>query len=220
MGDEDDGVARLAQGVQDAEEPGAVRRREAGGRLVQDEEFGAGGERAGEGHQGAFGAREVGEGGARVEVCGDDAQGLGAPLADPPPGQQSRAARIAGAQRDVLGDRHPWDQPQILVDEGHGPGGCFAAERVPGHRHLALVRVVDAREDLDQGGLSGAVGTEQGQDAAGDDIEVDRVQRHGAAEPFAESADADEGLRATARGRRVLTHFGMVKPVSASLPDG
>ena len=136
---------------------------------------------------------------------GDEVQGRGPSPAGPPPGQQPRAARIAGAQGDVLGDRHPLDQPQVLMDEGHGAGGRFGAERVTGDGHLALVRVVDAREHLDEGGLPGTVGTEQGEDAAGVDVEVDRVQREGAAEPFAEAAYADERLCGTARGRSALS---------------
>ncbi len=198
VGDEDDGVAAVAQGVQDLEEPGAVRRREARGRLVQDDELGPCAQGAGDGHEGAFGSCEVGDDGVRVEVRGDDAQGLGALPAGPPPGHQPRAARIPGAQGDVLGDRHPPDQPQVLVDEGHGAGGRRGAERMAGDGHLARVRVMDAREHLDEGGLPGAVGTEQGQDAAGGDVEVDGVQGEGAAEPLDETAYADEGLRAVA----------------------
>ncbi|GAA3033206.1 hypothetical protein GCM10020000_07950 [Streptomyces olivoverticillatus] len=204
VGDEDDGVAVVAQGVQDVEEPGAVRRGEAGGGLVQDDELGFGAQGAGDGHQGALGAREVGDGGVRVQVRGDDGQGLGALPPGPPPGHQPRAARVSGAQGDVLGDGHRSDQSQVLVDEGHGAGGGLGAERVPGDGHLALVRVVDAREHLDEGGLSGAVGAEQGQDAAVVDVEVDAVQRERAAELLAEAADADERPGATARERAEL----------------
>ncbi len=201
VGDMDEGVSLVAQGVQDVEQPGAVRCREAGRRLVEDDERGLRGQGAGDGHQGAFGPREVGDGRVRVEMRGDEVQGRGPLPAGPAPGQQPRAARIAGPQGDVLGDGHPLDQPQVLMDEGHGAGGRFGAERVTGDGHLALVRVVDAREHLDEGGLPGTVGTEQGEDAAGVDVEVDRVQREGAAEPFAEAAYADEGLCGTARGR-------------------
>ncbi len=58
------------------------------------------------------------------------------------------------------------------------------AERVSVHRDLPRVGMVDAGENLDERGLSGAVGTEEGEDAAGVDVEVDLGQGEGAAEPL------------------------------------
>lgn len=80
-------------------------------------------------------------------------------------------------------------------------GGGLGAERVPGHGHLALVGAVDSGEHLDEGGLPGTVGAEQGEDAAAVDVEVDRVQGDGAAEPLAQTAHPDQGFRTGARGR-------------------
>lgn len=79
--------------------------------------------------------------------------------------------------------------------------GRLGAERVPGHGDLALLRVMDPGEHLDEGGLPGSVGAEEGEDAAPVDVEVDPVQGDGAAEPLAEAAYPDEGFRAGARGR-------------------
>jgi len=62
------------------------------------------------------------------------------------------------------------------------PGSGVAPERVPGHGDLPRVGVVDAGEHLDERGLPGAVGTKEGKDAAGVDIEVDPGEREGSPE--------------------------------------
>lgn len=93
-------------------------------------------------------------------MTGDDVQRLGAALADLLPGDEPGAARVAGAECDVLGDRHPFDEAEVLVDEGHLRGGCLGAERVARDGDLALVRSVDPGEDLDQGRLTGTVVTQ------------------------------------------------------------
>jgi hypothetical protein len=52
--------------------------------------------------------------------------------------------------------------------------------------------VVDAGEHLDERRLSCSVGTEEGEDAAGLDVQIDPGQREGTAEPLDEAADADQ----------------------------
>jgi hypothetical protein len=99
------------------------------------------------------------------------------------------------AERDVLGDRHPVDQAEVLVDEGHGTRSGRDAQRMAGHRHLAAVGLVHPGQDLDQGGLSGAVLPEQGQHAAAGHVEVDSVQGVDAAEVLAQTSDPDERIR-------------------------
>ncbi len=193
-------MAAVAQGVEYVEEPRAVGGGEGGGRLVEHDELGAGGEGAGDGDERALGGAEAGDPGVGVQVPGDDPQGLVAALPGPPPGDQSAAAGVAGAQGDVLGHRHPRDEPEVLVDEGHVPGCGMAAEGMAGHRDLARVGPVHPGEHLDEGGLSGSVGAEQGEDAAAPDVEVDRVQREGAAEPLAQAAQADEWCGTGRRG--------------------
>lgn len=84
------------------------------------------------------------------------------------------------AEVDVLGHRQALHQIEFLVDggdaEAHGgdrglQGGGFAP---PGDR--AVVGLVGAGQDLDQGGLPGAVLAEQTVDLSGLDVEVDAVQ--------------------------------------------
>jgi hypothetical protein len=65
---------------------------------------------------------------------------------------------------------------------------------VPVHRDPPRIGVVDAGEHLDERRLSGPVGTEKGEDAAGVDVQIDPGQRDGPAEPLGEAADADQRL--------------------------
>jgi hypothetical protein len=201
VADVEDAVPPVAQGVQDAEQPGAVRGGEARGRLVEDDEPRPCRKGAGDGDQGPLGRGEAGDRSVGVEMAADDAQGVGAALPGPPPGDQSRAARVPAAQGDVLGDRHPLHQAEVLVDEGHTAGRVMTPEGVPVDRDPPRVGVVDAREHFDERGLPGSVGTEQRQNSSGVDVEVDSGQREGPTESFGESADADERFRPAGRDR-------------------
>src|SRR5439155_24159480 len=71
-------------------------------------------------------------------------------------------------------------------------------ERQP-HRHavdleLALVRVVEAGEDLDQGGLPRTVLPEQAVDLPGENAQVDAAQRPGPAEALRQVAESQARL--------------------------
>lgn len=161
VADVDDGVAAVAQGVQDVEEPGAVGGGEAGGRFVEDDEAGAGGQCAGDGDEGAFGAGEVRDGRVRVEV--KPATISRASVQQPaylPPGDEPGAAGVTGAEGDVLGHRHPLHEAEVLVDEGHLGGRGAGAERVAGDSDLALVGAIDTGKDLDKCGFSRTVVTQ------------------------------------------------------------
>lgn len=201
VADVEDAVAPVPQGVQDAEQSGAVGGGEPGGRFVEDDELRPCRQGPGDGDQGPLGGVEVGDRRVGVETAADDLQCLGAALPGAPPGDQAGAARVSGAQSDVLGDRHPLHETEVLVDEGHAAGGGVASEGVSVHRDPARVGVVDAGEDLDERGLSGSVGAEEREDAAGVDVEVDPGQCEGPAEPFGETADADQRFRPAGRGR-------------------
>jgi hypothetical protein len=209
VGDVEDGVSPVAQGVQDAEQPGAVGGGEAGGRLVEHDELRARREGSGDRDQRALGRSQPGDRRVGVEMSRDVTQGVGAAIPGPPPGDQSGAAWISGAQGDVLGDRHPLHETEVLVDEGHVPGGGMTPERVPVHRDPPRVGVVDAGEDLDERGFSGPVGSEKGEDAAGVDVEVDSGERAGPPEPLGEGPDADQGFLPEGR-RRLRGRVGSV----------
>ncbi|MFD5537986.1 hypothetical protein ACFWIJ_09085, partial [Streptomyces sp. NPDC127079] len=51
---------------------------------------------------------------------------------------------VAGAQGDVLGDRHPLDEAQVLVDEGHVAKGGSGGR--PSRRSSEARKLAEARE--------------------------------------------------------------------------
>ena len=102
------------------------------------------------------------------------------------------------AQEDVLRDREPVDQVELLVDRRHAD--LHRGDRVAEPDLLAepgdgaLVGLVGAGEDLDQGGLPGAVLPEQRVHLAGPDVEVDAVQRAHAGEHLDDAGHRQQRL--------------------------
>ena len=97
------------------------------------------------------------------------------------------------AEHDVLGHGEHRDEHEVLVhhaDAGlHGVAG--AGEVLDGvvEQDLALVGLVQAVEDVHQGGLACAVLAEQAVDLTGFDREVDVVVRDQGAEPLGDAAE-------------------------------
>ena len=131
--------------------------------------------------------------------------------------EQERAADGAVvAEDDVLGDGERLDEPEVLV---HHPDPRVerVARRVERHRRaeeleLALVRVVEAREDVRERALAGAVLAEQRVHLPDGGLEVDRVVRddtgealrdpaHRHGRPRGEAAVADSALGAASSRR-------------------
>ena len=72
--------------------------------------------------------------------------------------------------------------------------------------HDAFVERIDAREDLDQRGLAGAVLAEQRDDLAGIDMHADIGQRLGSAELLGNVLDDQKPSVGRSRGRIVCCH--------------
>ena len=105
---------------------------------------------------------------------------------------------VAERQTNILGDRHPFDQAEVLMDEGdrhaaHRMGHVLA---VVGDR--AAVGDMHARQHLDERRLAGAVLAEQRDDLALADVHADVEQRLRAAEPLGERAHLKHGARLSA----------------------
>ena len=114
-----------AQPPQRVEQAADVRFRQRGGRLVEDEDVGLDRERAPDRDQRALGGGERRQrrrsGSMSLPIA---AQRVRRRPADLAPGYQAETiARIARLHRDVLGDRHPIDEAEILVDEGLSAAG-------------------------------------------------------------------------------------------------
>lgn len=147
------------------------------------------GEGAGHGDDLLLGGGEVADAAAGVDLGvaeaaqerGGRAPGLAAP--DDEPGGGGFVA-----EEDVLGDRQALHQVEFLVDggdaEAHGGDGRLERDVFAAPGDPSVVGLVGAGEDLDEGGLAGAVLAEEAVDLAGLDVEVDAV----------EGADAGEGL--------------------------
>ena len=70
--------------------------------------------------------------------------------------------------------------------------------RLAAQHDLALVRRVDAGEDLHQRALAGAVLADQPVDLARQQLEIDAVERGRAAEALGDAAERQDGLRGVA----------------------
>src|SRR5699024_3214638 len=94
------------------------------------------------------------------------------------------------AHNDVVLHRHAGEQADVL--EGTGEAQLGDAVRLPAgdvlsqHLHLALGGVVHAGNDVEQGTLAGAVGTDDADDLAGVDLHADVRQSHQTAETLSD----------------------------------
>ena len=115
----------------------------------------------------------------RIDVAADDRERLPGSLASASPGDQAKwRARIAGLDRDVLADGHPFDEAEILMNEcDRQPISRTGRTDPSGERDLARVGFVDARQNLDQGRLAGAILTEQRVNLATTEIKIDVIKR-------------------------------------------
>ena len=110
-------------------------------------------------------------------MAADQLQRRPAPRLGRLPVNQLGAQRKALRQPDILRHRHPFDQAEVLMDEGDalpliGFGRPVRIGRAL-EQYLPAVRLVDAGERFDESGLSRAVFAEQRQDFAGK-----QVKRH------------------------------------------
>jgi hypothetical protein len=116
--------------------------------------------------------------------------------AEPPPVEQPPATGLP-AERDVLGDGERWHEVDLLVNRadagGFGVGGGLGPKRVAGERDLAGVGLIDAGQDLDEGGLARAVFTEQRMDLSRPDGEIHAVEGDHTGEALADAAEGEKG---------------------------
>ncbi len=131
------------------------------------------------------------------------------------PVDQAPFALEALGHGDVLGDRHPFDQAEILVDEGDRAAAAFEIMQRAVDADLAAIGLHHARQDLHQGGFARAVLAQQGQDLAARQIEIDIAQCLGGAERFRETADRESGMR---RGRHRRYRAASTPPNSTFVP--
>jgi len=207
VGDEDDGGVEIGQITLEPLERGDV---EVVGRLVEEQELGAGGERTRQRRPGQLAARECDEPPLGVLVAEPEAGEHGEHLIAPAVaageveaglGVGVRAHRLLGvvaaghrpleAGEALLERDHFGAAGEDVVAEGHlgVPRRALVVERHPGaflEREPTRVRSQLAREDPQQGRLAGAVSARQGHPLAPLELERDVGEQRVAADVDAE----------------------------------
>jgi hypothetical protein len=188
-----------AQPPQSPEQPRNLVRRQAGGGLVEHQDFGVSGERARDRDDRFLCARQILDTQIGMDVCAELGQRSSRPRASRGPIDHAEAARIPQCQADILGDGHPFDQAEILMNErnGHSPNRMCMALSVVGN--TALVERVNAGEDLDERRLAGTVLVQQRQNLASADRQTNITERLGAAETLGDVANLKQGTPSSCR---------------------
>ena len=184
---EEDRLAQVAQAADHV--PGLAARRgvEAGGRLVEEEQLGVADQGEGDVEPPLLPARERRGPGVRLLGEADQLHRLV---------DVARGGVVAGVLLDGLPRRELRDQPGLLEDEADAvaPGAIRLLRIDAEHAHLAGVAGAVALEDLDRGRLARAVRSDEGEDLAGADLEIDPPHRLEAVVGLAQALDADHRL--------------------------
>jgi hypothetical protein len=124
---------------------------------------------------------------------------------------RSKPCRLR-AEEEVAGDAHERHDREVLEDGGDSPVQGIAwrgeLERLAVHQQRAGVGLVNAREQLDEGGLAGAVVAQEAVDLAGAHAQRDVLQGDHATEVLRDAARLEDGrcrvahLRASDARRR------------------
>ena len=191
--DVEDGDAALLQALQGRIQALRLARRQAGRRLVEDQQLGPVREGAGDGDELTVGSGEVGEVAVqRQRKAGLVQHGLGLGTDGPARDEERRTRVDEAVQEQRVGDAEAGDADQVgRLVHGDDAGPCRLGRR-PRRVGLILeddaaaVRRQHAGEDLHERGLAGAVGAHQRDDLA-------RVDREG---------QVDEGSRGPERSRQ------------------
>ena len=126
------------------------------------------------------------------------------PLA-PPRDAKARARGCDLRHAQVLEHAQRLDEPELLVDECKTELAELSRREWQPHRlavdfELAVLRLVEAGEDLDQGRLPRTVLPEQAVDLPGENAQVDAAQRSGPAEALRQVAESQARLPGVAHG--------------------
>ena len=97
--------------------------------------------------------------------------------------------RLAQAIADIVRDVHVREERVVLEHHVDRPAiGRHADHRASADRNLALVRLLEAGDQAQAGGLAAAGGPEEGMERAARDLERDVVDRHHRAEALGDAA--------------------------------
>lgn len=156
--------------------------------FIEEEDFGAGGQGAGEGDALALAAGELGGVAFFHAAELDEVEEFIDAVGDFPGGVFADAE----AEGDVFEDGHVLEEGVMLEDEadvavaGGAFGGVFAFEN-----DGTLVGGFEAGDDAEEGGFAGAGGTEEGDEFAGGGFDGDVIEGFEGAEGFGDVLDED-----------------------------
>lgn len=173
VGGQNDRVALGGQRAQEGDQAGLRRVVEAAGRLVEEQQRGAGRQDDGQGERQSLALRQV----TRVRVVADAQQQLGHQR----PAGTGPGARVGIGRRALGGHRVRVQQiPRLLRYETHAayevPRGGAMRDR-PADPHGSGRRFDQADQRREQSGLAGAVPSHQRDGLAGGGSEVDAAER-------------------------------------------
>ena len=218
VADVDDGDAIRLQPADQLEQRRRLLTREIGGRLVEDQEFGAAPLRARRGDQLLLADGERGQERARRKFEAEFVEQLLA-LAQHCPFVEQPASRGLVAQKDVRRYRQMRAEHDFLVDRVDAEADrLMRTDQRHGRAlpaNLARGARMDPSQELDQCRLAGAVLPDDGVNFAPFEREIDRLQRMRRAEAFVELLQ-DENRRSgdgSGRGRGGREGHGPFKPM-------
>ena len=177
MRDIDHADAAFLQRTDGGKEPLHFVGGKAGCRLIENQHVGLDGERPRNRHQRLFSAREARNAGRGIEIAADQLQCFRRPGLGRLPVDDAGGHGEALCETDILANRHPLNEAEILMDEGDRLAlvRLRRAMRIglAAKADFAAIRLVNAGERLDEGGFTRAVLAEKRQDFA-----LLQVERH------------------------------------------
>ncbi|MNX85707.1 hypothetical protein D3C86_1175570 [compost metagenome] len=199
MGDVDDADAALPEITNDAEEMLDLALRQRRCRLVHDENVGIVGNRLGDLDHLTACHRKLTNTGFRIEIDTQPLkQGLGAAIHFAVINEAQPVFRLA-ADPDVFRNRHVSHQVQFLMDHGDAVlqriERGIETDRRAFQANFAVVRLVDAGENLHQRRFAGAILAHQRMHGAALEVELHIIERHDAGKFLAYAIRCEKKLR-------------------------
>ena len=200
MCDIDDSDVAGAQSPQSVEQAFDVRLGKRRSRFVKDKDVRLDRQRPADRDERTLSRRQGGNRGRWIEIAAQDRERFGGGAFHSWPGYETGTRpRVAGLNRDVLGDCHPFDEAEILMDESDRQrvrpwmGGLSGKHDLPG------VGLIDPSQYLDQRRLARAVLSQERMDLATADVEVDMIERKRPGEALDEPGHDEQRRRSVVR---------------------
>ena len=196
MRDEDEAASAALELDQHFEQPLDFRRRQGGGRLVEDDDPRAGEQHAGKLDELLHADRKIAEPRARVDVEPEIVQLFARLPRHPAPGDEAQPVDRLHAEEDIFGDGELRRDRKLLMHHADA-GGQRVARGTEMHfaavdAHLPLIAGVDAGDDLHQRALAGAVLPDETVNLAGVERKIDGAQGLHAAERLGYAGEFEE----------------------------